>query len=456
MGSGIIAESVAIIGGGFSGTLLAVNLARHDGPKAVLIERCGEAGRGLAYAAHNGDHLLNVRAGNMSALPDEPDHFVRWLDRHGFGDRLAFAPRRAYGEYLSELLAETRAHAPHRIVVVHDDVLRLRSEAGGVAISFEKGPELLADQAVLALGNLPPHSPAGVDPAVLDADHYVTDPWTPDIAAGLGDTDTILLIGSGLTATDVVMSLVTSGSGCRIIILSRRGLLPRPHGGSSAAHEPVSADALPPLGSKLLHRVRERADMIGWRGAIDELRPITQAIWVGANNRQRARVLRHLRPYWDVHRHRLPPQIWQQLEDMYRSARLKLLAGRLRNAVLTADGVSVEWQPAHQNHSERIHVRRIVNCTGPLGNLLQTREPLLVDLLTAGAVRPDGCQLGLDVDAQARVVRADGSVDQRLHAVGPMTRGAFWEVTAVPDIRRQVWNLARRMSNAHWVGGEGL
>ena len=326
----------------------------------------------------------------------------------------------------------------------------------GSRFRLKKGPELLADQAVLALGNLPPHSPVGVDPAVLDADHYVTDPWTPDVAAGLRDTDTILLIGSGLTAVDVVMSLVASGSGCRIVILSRRGLLARPHGGSGGPHEPVSADALPPLGSKLLHYVRKRADMIGWRGAVDELRPITQAIWVGANNRQRARVLHHLRPYWDVHRHRLPPQIWQQLEDMYRSGQLKLLAGRLRNAVPAPDGVSVEWRPARRDHSECLSVRRIVNCTGPLGDLRQTREPLLLDLLATGGVRPDSCQLGLDVDAQARVVRADGSVDRRLYAVGPMTRGAFWEVTAVPDIRRQVWDLARRMSNAHWVGGEGL
>lgn len=79
-------EHVAIIGAGFSGTLQAINLLRHEGPRATLIERAPVAGTGLAYGAAHPSHVLNVRAANMSAFPDDPSHFVRWLEARGVPD----------------------------------------------------------------------------------------------------------------------------------------------------------------------------------------------------------------------------------------------------------------------------------------------------------------------------------------------------------------------------------
>ncbi|OHT19350.1 hypothetical protein [Edaphosphingomonas haloaromaticamans] len=116
----------------------------------------------------------------------------------------------------------------------------------------------------------------------------------------------------------------------------------------------------------------------------------------------------------------------------------------------------MDWRPRGAKATETLLARRVVNCSGPLIDLDRTEEPLLANLRARGVIRPDPSHIGLDVDPQARVIGRSGRADPRLFALGPLTRGAFWEVVAVPDIRVQTWNLARRLSNAHWIGGEGL
>lgn len=448
-------DRVAIVGSGFSGTLQALNLLRHDGPRAVLIERAAEAGRGVAYGAAHPNHVLNVRAANMSAFPDQPDHFVRWLEARGATAAAPlFVPRLIYGEYLREMLATARAAAPARLTVVQGEVIDL-IEDGGVALRLADGGRVAADAAVLAVGNLPPHDPPGLDAAALAGPGYQRDPWSASAVADLRDGDTVLLLGAGLTMVDVALTLEARGFGGRIVALSRRGLLPRSH---AAASPPWARIGECPRcsASQLVRRVRGRARAVGWREAVDELRPFTQAMWGSAGEAERSRFLRHLRPWWDVHRHRLAPPVAERLAAMQADGRLTVVAGKTIAFAERGEGVEVAWRPRGAVQAERTVVRRVVNCTGPLGDLHRTREPLLRALLDRGAIRADSARLGIDVDRSAAAIGADGRASARLFAVGPMTRGAFWEIVAVPDIRAQTWTLARRLSNAHWVGGEGL
>ena len=194
---------VMIVGGGASGTLLAVNLLRQEGPRVTLVERRpGQLARGVAYSAADDSHLLNVRAANMSAFPDDRDHFVRWLGREGLGDATSFVGRTVYGAYLRHLLGEAKAAAGERLTLIADEVVALSQGDGGVTARFADGREDGFDRAVLALGNLPPHPPAGIDLAALPDVVYRDDPWAGDIADGLGADDAVLLLGSGLTAVD--------------------------------------------------------------------------------------------------------------------------------------------------------------------------------------------------------------------------------------------------------------
>ncbi|WP_324751292.1 FAD/NAD(P)-binding protein [Sphingomonas sp. LY54] len=446
---------VAIVGGGFSGTLQAVNILRHAGPRVTLIERRPVVGRGTAYSAAHEDHLLNVRAGNMSAFPDDPRHFVRWLERRELGGAADFISRRTYGTYLGDILDDALATCGGRLTVVRDEVTDVTFAADGATVTLAEGAPLRADKVVLSVGNLPPHEPPPLRAAGLGPDVYAADPWSDRVVEGLDDADEVLVLGTGLTMIDVALLLDSHGFRGRTLALSRRGLLPRSH---VAPAGPASSLAERPAvsGSDLVHCVRARADQVGWRAAVDELRPYTQGMWLNASEAERARFLRHLRPWWDVHRHRIAPRVAERIETMRADGRLRDVAGKILRVEAVDGGAEVVWRPRGQEQAETLRVRRIVNCTGPQGDLLRTDEPLLRSLLERGLIRPDAQHLGIEVNQQAEAVAADGTAQKRLLAIGPMTRGAFWEIVAVPDIRVQSWALARRLSNAHWVEGEGL
>ena len=450
-------ERIAIVGAGFSGTLLAINLLRHDGPDAVLIERRGEqVARGVAYSATHLDQLLNVRAGGMSAFPDDPGHFVRWIEAHGGGGATSFVPRATYGAYLSDTLASVRQGQEARLALVEGEVRDLESTAEGWRLGLADGETIAAAKVVLATGNLPPHAPPGIDPTRLPADRYLDDPWRAEPAAGLGEDDVVVLLGTGLTAIDVALELDAAGFRGRTLAMSRRGLRPRRH---RDGLPPVDGDTdLPGVTlSHLVARVRRAARTGGgWRMAVDALRPITQRLWGASDAATRARFLRHLRPYWDVHRHRLAPAVADRIDAMVAGGRLDFTAGKLTRAEPVANGIRIEWRPRGSETTTSLVAARIVNCTGPQGDLTRSTDRLLSALYQRGCIRPDALRLGIEVDAQGRVVHADGTADERLHCLGPMTRGGLWEVVAVPDIRRQAWDMARRLANAQWVGGEGL
>jgi uncharacterized NAD(P)/FAD-binding protein YdhS len=446
-------DHVAIIGGGFSGTLQAINLLRHEGPRATLIERRAAAGRGVAYSTAHPDHLLNVRAGNMSALPQDPDHFVRWLARRR-PDLSGFVPRLVYGDYLAELLHEARAAAPDRLDIVHDEACDVALSDTGAEVSLASGATLLADTVILAPGNLPPLIPRPLDPTKLPDGVFAPEPWSPEVAEGLGPDDTVLIVGSGLTMIDIVLLLEARGFRGRMVALSRRGLAPRPH--ADATIPTTLGVRPPPHAVVLLSHVRARSEAVGWRSAVDELRPYTESLWQAASLPERRRFLRHLRAWWDVHRHRIAPQVAGRLDALRREGRLEIVAGKLEAGEAHGAGARVRYRPRGQDEGTTIDVRRIVNATGPQGNVLRSEQPLLRRLLERGLIRPDPLQIGIDVTTQSEVIDAQGQVLDRLLALGPMTRGTFWEIVAVPDIRRQTWSVARKLSNAHWVGGEGL
>jgi uncharacterized NAD(P)/FAD-binding protein YdhS len=425
-----------------------VNLLRDAGPKAILIERSAHIARGVAYSAPDPALLLNVRAANMSALPDRPDHFIDWLAQRGVASD-GFAPRALYGEYLTELLEDSRQTDPSRLEIVSGDAIA--AEVGdAVRVRLASGEVVTGDTLVLASGNLPPVAPPNLNPDGLAPGRYVADPWHGDLAGGLGADDTVLILGTGLTMIDAALLLDRRGFRGRIVALSRRGLLPHRHAPLPAP--PGLAERPPVEVTRLLRTVRKRAAAIGWRSAVDELRPWTRSLWLAGTVPQRARFLRHLRPWWDIHRHRIAPRVAEQIDSLRAEGRLRIVAGRLLGAT---DRV-LTWCPRGADHVEEMLVDRIVNCTGPQVDLDSCTEPLLRSLRDAGHITPDPLRLGVATDPVARAIDVSGRPGERLFALGPLTKGTFWEMTAVPDIREQAWTLARRLSHAQWVGGEGL
>lgn len=441
-------STVAVIGAGFSGVLTALRLlAMGDGPVVRLIERRPRFAQGAAYATTSPDHLLNVRAGNMSAFAEQPDHFTGWLRARGLpGEPHTFVTRKTYGDYLQDLLMQAirGPGAKGRLVLEADEVVAAARDRGRWRLELGIGRSLAADAVVLALGNLPPHAPCPIG-ATRASGGYIADPWSWDM--NLAPLEgTALLLGTGLTMVDVALSLAASRPRLKMIAVSRRGLLPRRH----AETPPGRGWESRPSGrvSQVLARLRGESRREDWRATVDHVRPHVQAIWRDWPLEERRRFLRHARPWWDVHRHRLSPPVAERIDHLTASGALRVVAGQALGLAPTETGVELTWRPRGGTEIRAMQASLAVNCTGPAGALTASADPLIRNLVDQGLIRADACDLGLDVDPRSRLVAADGAPNPTLFGVGPITRGAFWEMTSVPDIRVQAAECAAQVVQA--------
>lgn len=422
---------VAIIGGGFSGTILAAQLARR-GIASRLIDGSGRMGRGVAYSTTEGAHLLNVRAEGMSAWSGEPDHFAKAFAEEG-GEPRGFAERRQFGRYLGAILDE--AIASGKASIAGATAIRAVRADGGWRVELDNGEPVEAEVLALAVGNQEPEPLSAFTGA---GPRFITNPWGDDARAAVADLaatgEAALLVGTGLTMVDLVLSLEAAGHRGKIVALSRRGLIPRGHADFEPA--PVEREALPEGDMRGLFRwLRRRSAEVGWRAAIDSLRPHSQPLWHSLDGEQQRRFLRHARPWWDVHRHRIAPEVARLIAQLIGEGRLEVIAGRIISARPGEAGLDVDYRRRGASQPQSATFAYAFNCTGPLHSIARSRDPLLRSLLDSGQVRADHLGIGLDVDDHARA-------GERLWALGPLTKGRYWEIIAVPDIREQAAAVA--------------
>ncbi|WP_158746148.1 FAD/NAD(P)-binding protein [Acidisphaera sp. L21] len=455
-----MSRTLAIVGAGFSGTLLAIQALRRvpAGTSIVLLERVGEFGPGLAYATANPNHLLNVPAARMTAFPDQPSDFVDWLQSHPkwqSADSPGFVPRQAYGAYLRHAL-QTELRRPEiqgRLTMMRGNVQSIVPAGSALRLHLDGDRALTADLAVLAIGNFPPAAPRIADPSFYDSPFYHADPWRPDALDGLEQTEPVFLIGTGLTAIDTILSLLDRGHTGPITAMSRRGLLPRTHVPPTA----LLPRPLPPLPSNpvgLLAALRREAEDAAsrgsnWQAAVDSIRPFTQDLWQSMPTLGRKAFLRHLRPWWDVHRHRLAPQLADRIAAARAAFQLRVRRGRIETyEAVGSDRVEVGFRihPRDGGGEGHLLAARVINCSGPSYDYARTDDPLLRSLLDTGMARPDTLHLGLDVTGTCALRDGEGGISRQIFGIGPLTRGMFWEMTAVPDLRRQAVNLATHLA----------
>lgn len=424
---------VVIVGGGFSGVMLAARLAER-GQTSVLIERGAAFGPGVAYSATLDAHRLNVRTERMSALAERPGDFADWLKAHhpDHADPNGFAPRRLYGLYIRARLDAVEAAHPGLIQRAKGEAVAVE----GQSVVLSDGRRIAGRAVVLATGNPAPRSiPTTQSPRIL------SDPWAPGVLDRIQPEDAVLILGSGLTMVDVVLALQAQGWRGQATAVSRRGLLPRAHGAHHDAAVTLPPEALTGALSQRLASARRLAREHGWRRVMEGYRPITAELWRTATTAERARFLRHLRPWWDVHRHRIAPEIASALDALIAGGRLSVIAGRVAATEVSPDAVTLSV------HSPRramrpLTVQWLIDCTGPGHDAATT--PLSAALIAEGRARLDPLKLGLDLDDAGHVMHADGTPDPDLYVLGPPARAALWETIAVPDIRQ----LIERMSQA--------
>ena len=454
---------VAIVGGGFSGLCTAIGILERDANATVAVfERRPRSAPGVAYGGCEPVQLLNVRADRMGADANDPTAFSRWLALRHPGRFAAddFVPRSLYGHYLNEVIA--RGIAPHRsrLALVRASVEGLAStdEAGArLQVRAADGRQRLveAGAVVLALG-LPSTPPAWPGDALEDS---LRDPWAADAYDGIDPNDPVVIIGTGLTALDVLVSLASREHHGSVTFVSRNGRFPLPHSEPRHGIPPLTLPSedlrSPRTALRAVRRLAARCLEEGrpWQDAVDAVRPHTTATWQRWSDGDRASFLRHLRPQWEVHRHRAPMSVLRILHDRVAAGQVRVLRGTIerlsRPLAHGAPHVRASVMVAQPDGtSRRVDATRVFHCIGPAMRVDQSHDPLMRALLTDGAVSTDAAALGLSTDGQGRARRADGSYDRRLFVLGAMRRGELWESTAVPELRLQVATVANEVARS--------
>jgi uncharacterized NAD(P)/FAD-binding protein YdhS len=435
---------IVIAGGGASGAILAAHLLRSSSAKIILVEKSGTVGRGLAYSTTLPDHLLNVRAQNMSAFPDDPGHFVRWLmarKQMSSPDTFFFAPRMVYGDYLGDLLQEESRSHPGRLEILEDEVVAADPTKDSVRIEFASGSTLNAAKLVLATGH--DIEPLHRNPFAIRMGGTEDTPLDPHAP--------VLILGSGLSMVDAVLSLEAANHKGPITVLSRRGLLPARQ--MPATPEKFTEDDLP-MGkpaSQFLHWLRNQISQHeaaggNWRDVIDGLRPYNQRIWQNWSDALRRPFLRHGKAWWDTHRHRMAPEVHDRISAAIDQDRLAVRAARVTDITPVADGLQVTIRPRGHPETETLRVSRVYDCTGIIRNVEDSSRPLLRSLVAEGLAKADPLRLSLEVTRDFRLVSADGTPSNRIFALGPLTRGKFFEIDAIPEIRVQAAALGAMLA----------
>jgi uncharacterized NAD(P)/FAD-binding protein YdhS len=452
-------ERIAIVGGGFSGIMTAVNLARlSDRPLQVTVINSGRpSGRGVAYSTRRPEHLLNVAARNMSAFRDEPDHFLRWLRTRSEFDttpeielRERFIPRMVYGDYLRSIMHHHLQSAggltPVTTEFLAGEVFDIEPAGDAALLRLTDSTGLEADRVVLATGNEPP---AGLPGAESLAEHpgWMGDPWQPLEQRLPGQGKTIVVLGTGLSTVDVIITLRALGWVDSIHAISRHGWFPHSHfRGIEYPDFPPAGVDLAELGlEKLVALVQRHCAILHERNAnpaivVDKMRPHTQRIWSHFTREERLAFAQRYAARWNVFRHRIAPDIHAQITSSQLTGQLQLHAAGIERLEASGSRLIV-----HLENGESVMGDLVINATGPTSKLTASRSLLLQNLLRRGLAAPDDTDMGLRVDPDHTVLSRDGERSRQLLAVGPLLRGTLWETIAVPELRAQAKRAAETL-----------
>lgn len=448
---------IVIVGGGFSGAALAIQLARRsEQPLAItLLEPRPQPGHGVAYSAEDPAHRINVPAARMMLSAAEEGEFERWYraspafagdPQARWRDGKLYPQRSAFGRYMAEKFWQAASDSPSTLRHLQDRAIGLDQGA----IVTAAGQRLAADVVVLAISHPPPALPHQVAARLAHHPALVADPWQPAALHRVGRDERVGIIGTGLSMADVVASLHRIGHRGPITAFSRRGLLPRPN--AEGDYTPwtlstgeVTADRTRDWLARTRREIAAAAEQgISWQAVLDEVRRQGQQIWQRLPLAEQRRFLRHLRPWWDVHRYRIAPQVHAVIAAAQQSGQLRVVSARL--AALDSTPHTVTLSLKHRRGMlEQVTVDRLMVTTGPAHSALIQSQPLLRALAAQGRIVADPLGLGILVNAHSEALDQQGQPDPRLLVAGPAARGRFGELMGLPQVAEHAEAVAQRI-----------
>ncbi|AZE95275.1 hypothetical protein C4J96_3161 [Pseudomonas orientalis] len=462
MSESIRNADVLIIGGGLSGTMLAVQLLRLPGRRRLLvIEPRAQLGRGEAYSAVELGHTLNGNAARMSVDPDNADDLTQWLtDYIGAGGwpesaqqpvpiSELFPPRGIFGLYAQQRLAQAKALSASTVEHIRAEAVDVQVDKTGTLLTLDNGERLRGAFAVLATGMFPAARTPLTESSGLNA--AAMDPWDVQAMTQLDPRSTVLIIGSGLTMVDAVVSLEQAGHRGPIEVFSRHGLLPHVRRQPPGWDDFLGADHALRSPRQLLREVRRQCGIaldqgVDWQAPLDTVRVHIARLWSQASDRQKRQFVRHVRPWWESHHHRSPPLSAQLVERLHAEGRLRIHAASFKGLVPAASGVTIGVRHRGEQTLTQVSGAALINSSGIEYDWRRVARPLPQQLLKRGLIQPGPLALGIAADTSGAVLDAQGQVSGRLFAMGPPLRGMWWESTAVTDVAIQAKALAARLT----------
>jgi len=452
-------QQIVIIGGGFTGTAVAIHLARlgQEGLHVTVIEPRAQLAQGVAYGTTDPAHRINVPAARMQLAGDEEGIFDRdyrassafqadpdalWRDGNVYPQRSEF------GRWVNAQFVHHHQHSPVKLSHLCDSAVALQD---GV-VTTASGQQIRADQVVLAISHPPPELPALLKP-LQEHPGLIANPWQRDALTQVAPDNRVAIIGSGLTMSDVVASLHRQQHRGEITVFSRRGQLPRANlSGSDETYTLDYSQPQPASARGWLHRVRQEVKQaaamnLPWQLVLDDLRRNGQRIWQSLSLHEQQRFLHHLRPWWDVHRYRIAPQVSQVIRQQQFSGQLSLLAARM-SAVESGGETLRLTLHLRGAQSQMLEVDKVVVTTGPAHNTLLNSNALLRQLHGDGVIQPDPLALGIHVNALSQTLNAQGEVNPYLCVAGPAARGRFGELMGLPQVAEHAESVARQLLTA--------
>jgi len=452
--------NIAIIGGGFTGTMAAVHLIKNAKmPVSIaLINKGGQLAKGTAYSTTDRVHLLNVPARNMSAYPDEPGHFVNWLrqnNRHlemedsGLPLEEDFVPRLIYGEYISAQLYEAISeHKQAHIQIFEAEAVDINMADEKAHISLDSGDTIRTEKVLFAMGNNVPANLHIRDESFYETANYQQNPYDLGKLAAIAKTQTVLIIGTGLTMVDVVNTLKNQGHEGTITGISRNGKLPHPHSDFVKYPDFIAPHIHKPP-RELLAIIEEEKKKAGargipWQSVIDSMRPHHHEIWTQFSPESKKYFAENLGAAWGVVRHRMARAIMRRMEHWQKTGELEIKKGSLASLSNTAGKVEVVIKDG--DAPEQVFwVDYVINCTGPMHNIAKIDKPFYKNMLAKGIISPGPLNIGLNSTPEFEVIDKEGGISEMFYVAGPLLIGVLWESIAVPELRRQARDVADKL-----------
>ncbi len=449
--------NIAIIGGGASGTIAAIHLL-HEFKKPLRIYLLEKEQkflfRGHAYSSSLKFERLNVPAGKMSIFSDLPMDFYDWLklNRQQYSSSEitpeSFVSRRWFGDYLAERLSEAKGKANNssfEIIVSEVVNISLLGITNQYEIELSDRKYIDADSIVFATGNEAPADLLNNMEKALLGTKYVANPWQGNPFERLSPADNVLIMGSGLSMVDHAISLYKQNHSGKIYCFSRHGLLPLPQQIGADGNIDFNADT-----SEIFHVfkalrsvVKKKAEQgIGWQQIINSLRDKTPAIWRRLSPSSKRTFLNRLKPFWEVHRHRIPLESAQLIDEMLIKGRLELLSGTRKPITVKNGGLVFQFIHSRDKSVRSVKIDYVINCTGPSNNYTGYGNQLIRSLLKKGWMKQDELRLGIETGYNGEILTTEETHLPNAYAIGPLRKAAEWESTAIREIKIQAEQLA--------------